>query len=249
MLRSLCQGLAELASPQQDRLQDTAAPGSSSPGSACLQSLMALYPHQDPTGDPLGPGHQQGHPTTAAAVAATAPYTLLHVFQPCRLHSFMSCAQPLMGTGYLVTTNQTQLEFGQMTLKKISTAANTVATTPNPDFDTITSPLPSPCIPGCPGSEHTVSRSVSVLAAQAAGNPLCHGGADSAHGAICQHTVHFPFWVSPCTWGEQPGSMQFVNSLTTTPSERLVKVLAAPRVSMPGLELTLLHFWMFFPLF
>ena len=67
MLSSLCRGLAELPSPDQVQ-----APGHSS--TRRLLSLPSLppvvltapWPHQDPAADPPGPGHQQGHPATAA---------------------------------------------------------------------------------------------------------------------------------------------------------------------------------------
>lgn len=143
-------------------------------------------------------------------MAPTAPYTLLCAFQPCKLHGLR--AQLLITTGYLITTTETLLEFSQMTPKKTSAVANAVAATPNPASDRLATPLCLPCIRGCPSSEHPATHSMSVPAAQAAGNPLSCPVADSAsRGAVCQHMVPFPIWASQCTWGEQPGSTQSVN--------------------------------------
>ena len=106
---------------------------------------------------------------------------------------FVPRGQLLIATGYhLIATNQDLLEFSQMTLKKTSAAANPTAATPNPACDTLTTPLCLPCIQGCPGSKHPASCTMTVLAAQAAGNPLSCPGADSApRRAVWQHTVPF----------------------------------------------------------
>ncbi|XP_068781502.1 ciliary microtubule inner protein 2B-like [Struthio camelus] len=89
----------------------------------------------DLTADPLGPGCHQGHPAAAAALAASAPYALLHTFQPqCSPYSmedddpqkyfisgftgFVPRARFLIGTGYPITTNRALVEFSQMALKK-----------------------------------------------------------------------------------------------------------------------------------
>lgn len=182
MLSSLCWGLAELPSPDVSSRtqQHPVAPLPAQPASD-----MAPCAHQDPTADSAGPGHQQCWqplPHTHCCVSSSlVDFT-----------GFMSPGQFLTGTGCLIATNQDLLQFSQMTPKKTSGAANPVAATPNPASGTLTTPLCLPCIRG---SEHPASCSVSVPAAQAAGNPHSHPGADLApHGAVRQHVIPFPIF-------------------------------------------------------
>lgn len=124
---------------------------------------------------------------------------------------FVPCGQFLVGTGYLIATNLDLLDFSQMTPKKTSAVASPIAAIPNPASDTLTTPLCLPCTQGYSSNKHPVSCSVPTM--QAAGNPLSCPRADSApRGALCQHMVPFLLGASQCTWGEQPGSMELVNS-------------------------------------
>lgn len=146
MLSSPCQGLAELPSPDQGQLQDTAAPSGSSSCAACPWQysrphvpirILQLTLWDQATSRATQPQQQRWQPL---------PHT--HCWVPSShpgFTGFVPRAQFLIGTGYLITTNQTLLQFSQMTPKKTSTAANPVAATPNPASDTLTTPLCLPC--------------------------------------------------------------------------------------------------------
>lgn len=132
-------------------------------------------------------------------------------FQPCGIDGL--CALwPVPHCHRLIATNLDLLAFSQMTPKRTSAAASSIAAIPNPAYDTVTTTLCSPA-PKATSSKHPGSYSASVPTRQAAGNLLSCPRPDSAPwGAICQHIILFLLWDSQCTQGEQPGSVELVNS-------------------------------------
>lgn len=148
-----------------------------------LTELIGPGPHQDPRADPPGPGHQAGppgHSSGSVPYCPNVPLTLLCASSLAGFMGFVPPGQFLVSTGYLTATKWDLLDFSQMTPKKTSAAASSIAVIPNPASDTLTTPLCLPCIQGYPNSKHPKSCSVSVPKMQATGNPLSCPRADSA---------------------------------------------------------------------
>lgn len=164
----------------------------------------------------------------------------------------MSRDQFLIGTGYLKTTSQSLLEFSQMTPKTTSADANSVAATPNPASDTLTTLA----------SVSLASEGAPAASTQRDGPCQCwqHRELEIPSPApgltqhLVRHMVPFPFGPAPACGENSLAPCNLQTDLTTIPLERFIRTahvqaLAAPSLSKRGEGLMLLHFWIFFDCF
>lgn len=114
VLSSVCWGLAELPSPDQCQLQDTAAPGSSCPCSAC--AWWYSWPHVPISILQLNLRDQATSRDTQPQQQGWQPLPHAHCCVPSSLAGFMGFlphGQFPIGTGYLIATNRTCLSLAR----------------------------------------------------------------------------------------------------------------------------------------